>query len=195
MIERGALAGLNHLLQQQPWAAERLRPFAGQAVEFRCPPFPDLRLRIADSGLLDRAQAEAASALVVKLTPAALPFLLARDETARKQVEIEGSADLASTVDYLFRNLTWDVEEDLSRVFGDIVARRLASGGRAFAAWQGEAVLRLAENLAEYWTEEQPLLARPVDVENFCRNVDTLRDDVARLEKRIEHLSGPGKDR
>ncbi len=194
MIERGAISGLNHLLRQQPWAAERLRPFAGQAVEFRCPPFPDLRFKITDEGLLDRGRAEAASALVVKLTPGALPFLLARDETARKQVEIEGSADLASTVDYLFRNLTWDVEEDLSRVFGDIAAHRLAGGGRAFAAWQREAALRLAENLAEYWTEEQPLLARPADVENFCRNVDTLRDDVARLEKRIQQLSGSGKD-
>jgi len=195
MIERGAVAALNHLLTQQPWATERLRAFAGQGVEFRCPPFPDLCLVIMDDGLLDRAHAEAASALVVKLTPGALPFLLARDETARKQVEIEGSADLASTVDYLFRHLDWDVEEDLSRVFGDIVAHRLASGGRAFAAWQREAALRLAENLVEYWTEEQPLLARPADVETFCRNVDTLGDDVARLEKRIEHLSASGKGR
>jgi ubiquinone biosynthesis protein UbiJ len=195
VIESGALAALNHLLQQQPWAAERLRPFAGQAVEFRCRPFPDLRVRITDNGLLDRAPEEAASTLVVKLTPGALPFLLAHDQTIRKQVEIEGSADLASAVDYLFRNLTWDVEEDLSRVFGDIVAHRLASGGRTFAAWQREAATRLAENLAEYWTEERPLLARPAEVEQFCRDVDTLRDDVARLEKRIERLSGPGRTR
>ena len=88
MIERGALLALNHLLEQQPWAAERLKPFAGQAVEFRCPPFQDLRFAITDNGLLDRARAETASALVVKLTPGALPFLLARDETARKRVEI-----------------------------------------------------------------------------------------------------------
>src|SRR6267378_6376811 len=182
MIERGALVALNHLLEQQPWAAERLRPFAGQAVEFRCPPFPDLRFAITDNGLLDRAQAETASALVVKLTPGSLPFLLARDETARKQVEIEGSADLASAVDHLFRDLRWDFEDDLSKVFGDLVAHRLASGGRAFVAWQREAALRLAENLVEYWTEEQPLLARPADVAKFCRDVDTLRDDVARLE-------------
>jgi ubiquinone biosynthesis protein UbiJ len=195
MIERGALAGLNHLLQQQPWAAERLSAFAGQGVEFRCPPFPDLRLRITAAGLLDRAQADAASALVVKLTPGTLPFLLARDETARGQVEIEGSADLASAVDYLFRNLSWDVEEDLSRVLGDVVAHRLASGARAFAAWQREAALRLAENLVEYWTEEQPLLARSADVEHFCRGVDTLRDDVARIEKRVERLSGSSRNR
>jgi ubiquinone biosynthesis protein UbiJ len=193
MIERSALAALNHLLEQQPWAAERLRPFAGQAVEFRCPPFPDLRLRITDNGLLDRARAETESALVVKLTPGALPFLLARGEAARKRVEIEGSADLAGAVDYLFGHLSWDFEEDLSRVFGDIVAHRLASGGKALAAWQRDAALRLAESLAEYWTEEQPLLARPADVETFCRNVDALRDDVARIEKRVERLSSSGK--
>jgi len=152
-------------------------------------------LRITDNGLLGRALVETASALVVKIAPGALPFLLARDETARKQVEIEGSADLASAVDHLFRNLTWDFEEDLSKVFGDIIAHRLASSGRALAAWQRDAALRLAENLVEYWTEEQPLLARPADVDNFCRNVDTLRDDVARIEKRIEHLSASGKRR
>jgi len=39
-------------------------------------------------------------------------------------------------------------------VFGDLVAHRLASGGRAFAACSGEAALRLAENLVEYWTED-----------------------------------------
>jgi ubiquinone biosynthesis protein UbiJ len=193
MIERGAVAGLNHLLAQQPWAAERLRTFAGQSVEFRCPPFPDLRLRILDDGLLDPARGEAASTLVVKLKPGALPFLLARDEAALKEVEIEGSADLASTVQYLFRHLFWDLEEDLSRFFGDILAHRLVSQGKAFAAWQREAATRLAENLVEYWTEEQPLLARPADVEKFCRDVDTLRDDAARLEKRIERLAGPGE--
>jgi len=157
-------------------------------------PFPDLRLRITANGLLDSAQAETASALVVRLT-GHLPLLLARDETARKRVEIEGSADLAGAVDYLFRHLGWDFEEDLSRVFGDIVAHRLASGGKALAAWQGDTALRLAESFAEYWTEEQPLLARPRRRGEVCRKVDTLRDDVARLEKRIERLSDPRKGR
>jgi ubiquinone biosynthesis protein UbiJ len=193
MLERGAVAGLNHLLSRQPSAASRLRPFAGQTVEVRCPPFPDLRLTILESGLLDRAQGESASALVVKLKLGAVPLLLARDEAARGQIEIEGPADLADAVDALFRNLAWDIEEDLSTVFGDVVAHRLASGGKAFAAWQREAVLRLAENLAEYWVEEQPLLVRPDDAGKFGREVEALRDETARLEKRIERLESPGK--
>ena len=188
MFERGAAAGLNHLLAQQPWAAERLKAFAGQCAEFRCPPFPDLRFAILDSGLVEEAPEDAASALVVKLTPSALPLVLARDEAALKEIELEGSAELAAAVQHLFRHLAWDVEEDLSRLFPDVVAHRLAEGGRAFAAWQSEAATRLAENLAEYLTEEQPLLARPADVKKFSREADALREDAARLEKRIERL-------
>ena len=193
MLERGAVAGLNHLLSRQPLAAERLRPFAGQVVEIRCLPFPDLRLAIRESGLLDRAQEGTASVLVVKLRPGALPLLLARDEAARGQIEIEGPADLAGAVDTLFRTLVWDIEEDLSAVFGDVVAHRLALGGKALAAWRREAVLRFAENLAEYWVEERPLLLRPDDAEKFGREVEGLRDETARLEKRIARLELSGK--
>jgi len=193
MLERGAVAGLNHLLSQQSWAAERLRSFAGRSVEIRCPPFPELRLTILQSGLLERTSGETANALVIKLKPGALPLLLARDEKARGEIEIEGPADLAGAVDELFRNLGWDFEEDLSKIFGDVVAHRLASGGRAVAAWQREALQRLAENLAEYWVEERPLLVRAADAERFRRDAGALHDEVARLEKRIERLERPGK--
>jgi len=188
MIERGAVAALNHLLSQQPSAAERLAAFAGQGVEVRCPPLPDLRLLITEGGMVERAPAGAASALVVKLKPGALPLLLMGDESARSQVSIEGAADLAGTVDELFRTLRWDVEEDLSRVFGDVVAHRLASGGRELAGWQRDAMQRLAENLAEYWTAERPLLLRPADAERFRSDAASLQDEVARLEQRIERL-------
>jgi len=193
MINRGAVTALNHLLEQQPWATERLAPFAGRCVEFRCPPLPDLRLRILETGLLEGAAADADADLVLTLAPAALPLLVARDETVLRQIIIEGSAELASTFQHLFRHLTWDIEEDLSRLVGDVIAHRLVATSKAFAAWQREGASRFAENLAEYWVEEQPLLARPRDVEKFCGDVDALRDDVARFEKRVERLESAGK--
>lgn len=185
MIERSAIAGLNHLLAQQRWATERLAPFAGESVEFHCPPLPGLRLKILDTGLVEGTKDAAASALIVKLKPGGLPWLLARDEAALKQVGIEGSAELANAVQFLFRHLDWDIEEDLSTLVGDVLAHRLASAGRAFAAWQRAAATRLAESLAEYWTEEQPQLVRPADAARFSAGVAALRDDVTQLEKRI----------
>ncbi|HEY6862426.1 MAG TPA: SCP2 sterol-binding domain-containing protein [Burkholderiales bacterium] len=188
-LERAAQAALNHVLAQNPWACARLAAFAGRSVALRCPPFPELRLRILESGRVAAAGDADEASLTVTLTPAALPFLAARDEGALRHVAIEGSAELAETVRSLFANLSWDVEEDLSRLRGDVLAHRLAAGGEAFLRAQREAALRLGETLAEYWQDEQPLLARPEDVAAFCRAVDALRDDVERLEKRIDLLA------
>ena len=127
--------------------------------------------------------------LLVALQPGALPLLAMRDPRALSDVRIAGNAELAATVQALFRELRWDPEEDLSRVVGDAAAHQIARGARAFADANRDAALRLGQNLAEYWTEENPLLARPADVAAFCADVDRLRDDVARLEKRLELLA------
>ena len=126
--------------------------------------------------------------LTLTIKPGALPHLLSGSDALLQHVEISGNADLASTVQFLFRNLKWDFEDDLSRLVGDIAAHRIANTARDFFAWQKDALLRTGENLAEYWTEEQPLLARPEEVARFSRDVETLRDDVARLEARINRL-------
>ena len=70
-----------------------------------------------------------------------------------------------------------------------MLAHRMVEQGRRFAAWNREAAEKLAQNLAEYWIEEQPLLARPGDVRQFLTDVDQLRDDLARIEKRIGTLT------
>jgi ubiquinone biosynthesis protein UbiJ len=92
-------------------------------------------------------------------------------------------------VQYLFRHLRWDFEEDLSRVFGDALAHRMVEEGGRFAAWNREAAGKLAQNLAEYWTEEQPMLARPTEVRRFLADVSQLRDRLAQLEKRVGTLT------
>jgi ubiquinone biosynthesis protein UbiJ len=42
--------------------------------------------------------------------------------------------------------------------------------------------------LAEYWLEEQPLIAKKRHLEEFSTEVDALRNDVDRLAKRLEKL-------
>ena len=180
---------INHLLRSEEWARERLRPFAGKRVLIRAAPLPDLRLAVSAGGLVAAANADEAVELTLNIKPGALPHLLSGSDALLQHVEISGNADLASTVQFLFRNLKWDVEDDLSRVVGDIAAHRIANFGRDFLEWQKDALLRTGENLAEYWTEEQPLLARAEEVERFGRDVDTLRDDLARLEARLARLS------
>jgi ubiquinone biosynthesis accessory factor UbiJ len=180
---------LNHLLDAEAWARDKLKPYAGQCVEFRSPPLPALRLDILDTGLLRAAAQDAAPNLVVTIGPAALPASLRGEDALLREIGIEGNADLAGTVQYLFRHLRWDLAEDLSKVFGDVLAQRIVTEGRRFAAWNREAAEKLAQNFSEYWIEEQPLLARPAQVRQFLADADQLRDDLARLEKRIETLA------
>ncbi len=96
--------------------------------------------------------------------------------------------EFAQEISFLARNLDWDVEEDLSRVVGDVAAHRMVGAAREAASWGREASLRLAQGAAEYWTEEAPLIASRVKVESFVREVAELRDAAERLEKRIERL-------
>lgn len=188
MIGLPQVTALNHLLKGQDWARERLRPFAGKLVVFRLAPLPELGLRILDSGLVERSAKDAPADLTVTIQPAALPHLLARDESAMAQVELTGPVDLASTVQLLFRELSWDAEEDLSKLVGDVLAHRIAGAARDFTAWQREAALRLGQNVAEYLTEEKPLLAPGADVAAHARAVVSLDEECARLERRIEQL-------
>jgi ubiquinone biosynthesis accessory factor UbiJ len=189
MLPNPGIYALNHLLGAEASARDKLKPYAGQCVEFRNPPLPVLRLVILDSGLLAPAAEDAAPNLVVTIGPGALPAFARGEDALMREIGIEGNADLASTVQYLFRHLRWDVEEDLSHIFGDALAHRMVEGGKRFAAWNREAAGKLAQNFAEYWIEEQPLLARPADVRQFLAGVDQLRDDLARLEKRIDALT------
>lgn len=189
MLPHPGILALNHLLEAEAWARDKLKPYAGQCVEFRSPPLPALRLAILDTGLLGGAAEDAATSLVVTIGAGALPAFLRGEDALLREIGIEGNADLAGTVQYLFRHLRWDVAEDLSKVFGDALAERMVSEGRRFAAWNRETTEKLAQNFAEYWTEEQPLLARPAEVRRFLADADQLRDDLARLEKRVDILS------
>jgi len=177
---------LNHLLEAEPWARARLAPFAGDTVEVRSPPFPALRFVILPGGKLEAGGAD--PALTVTLKPGALFSLARGPEHFTRALEVTGDPGLASEVLALAQHLRWDVEEDLSRIFGDVAAHRLAEAGRAFAGWHRDAARRLVESLADYAVDEKRVLMARQEVEGFADAVARLRDAVERLEKRVRRL-------
>lgn len=188
MLDPAATAFINHLLHGAGWARDALKRFAGRSARFEVAPFA-LSLTVLENGEVARAAADAVPSATVRLTPGLMLRLSARDETAWREVEAAGDAEFITTLNHLARNLRWDVEEDLSRVFGDVAAHRMAQTGRTLQRWGEQAIENTGRSFAEYWTEEQPLIAGANDLEEFNRAVDRLRDDAAGLEKRIENLS------
>jgi len=143
---------------------------------------------IGESGEAVPAAADRAPDVTTQITPGLMLRFAARDQTVWNDITVEGDAQFAAALNGIARNLRWDVEEDLSRVFGDIAAHRMVDTGRKIAHWGSQGADNLTRSFTEYWTEERPLIARRLDVEQFNRDVDILRDDVARLEKRIDTL-------
>ena len=177
---------VNRLLEAAPWARQRLAPFAGHTLELRAAPLPTLRLQILEGGSV--ASAAADPTLTMTLKPDLLAALARGEEHALRAVEVQGDGRLAAQILVLARHLRWDVEEDLSRVFGDVVAHRLAEAARAFAAWHVDAARRLAGALVDYSTDETRLLVRRAELEHLAEPLAQLRDAIARLDKRLERL-------
>jgi ubiquinone biosynthesis protein UbiJ len=181
---------LNHVLAASPEAMQRLAPFAGERVEVRAPPLPALTFTILPDGRLEAGGAGAS--LVVTLKPELLPALGKGEEHLMRAVEVSGNAQLAAEVMWLVRHLREALpdiaEEDLSRLFGDVAAHRLAQGARDFMAWQADAARRLAGAFADYAIEETRMLVGRAEHDAFAAAVSRLRDAVERLEKRIAPL-------
>lgn len=183
MLNPPFIAAFNHLLAAESWARQALAPHAGKSARLSVPPF------YFDISVLPGGTVEPSGSVPetrIRATPSSL-FRTLNGELA--DVEIHGDVEFAKTLNFLFRNLKWDFEADLGKFTGDIVAHRAANAMTAFFSWQKEAALNLCGNLAEYWTEENPLLARADDVSRFVSDVDRIRDDTERLEKRLEKLS------
>ncbi len=177
----------NHLLAPAAWAREILTEHAGKVAVFEL--FP-LRVAVAvdPDGTLRAAPEGAAPSVTIRLTQATVLQILAEGEEAWRKANVQGDTEFAAAISKLAANLRWDVEEDLSRVFGDIAAHRMAEVGRSAAAWPKQAASSLAGNVAEFLTEEKHLLVTPLRAAEFVRDVDEMRDAVERLDKRIERL-------
>jgi ubiquinone biosynthesis accessory factor UbiJ len=177
---------LNRLLAAEPWARARLAPFAGETIELRNPPFPALRFGILPGGSVEPGGGE--PALTVTLGPGAIISLARGPEHFLRSLQVTGDAKLAAEVLILARHLRWDAEEALSSVVGDVAAHRVAQAGRAFAAWQADALRRLVQSLSDYAVDETRILLPQADQDAFAAALARLRDAVERLEKRVERL-------
>ncbi|MEO8626599.1 MAG: hypothetical protein ABI612_00655 [Betaproteobacteria bacterium] len=188
MLAWPGLAAINHVLRGADWARERLSLFSGSIVRIEVAPFATI-IRIETDGTLSEAAKGSVPIASVRLGPiTAARLLIMHEEAARKDVQVDGDAALASALTGVLTTIRWDVEEDLSRVVGDIAAHRIVDAASGFARWQASTAANLAQSVSEFITHERPMVASRDAVSDFVQAVDALRDDVERLEKRIEQI-------
>jgi len=179
---------LQHLVAQNAWAAPLLEPFAGKSMRLNVA-LASASLVILENGSLAVAGETNVPDATITISPSLLLRLMAKDESARQQIRIDGDTHLATELAKVFSHMRWDFEDDLSKLVGDVPANKIGSFSRHAATVVKETTANLAGMLSEYWQEEKPMLAKKRHVEQFNAEVDTLRADVERLEKRLNKLA------
>jgi len=184
LANSAAIAALNRMLAREAWAREKLAPFTGRSARFDAAPF-SITLNISENGTFSAA-GEEEPAVTVAVALSTLPLALTDPAAAMKDVRLAGDAEFAQALAFVLQNLRPEPEEELSRFVGDIAAQRIVGLLRLSASHWRDLAERMLDNTANYFVTEDPMLVPRAEVEAFNQDVDRLRDDVARLEKRIE---------
>ena len=124
---------LNHVLMQEPQAMERMVRQSGRVARVQWRQF-SLALLVTPAGLFNLAETDSAPDLcleVLDTNPIALAQAALRGD--KPGIRIEGDVQLAADLQWLADNVSWDVEEDLARVIGDVPAHTLANLARTAA--------------------------------------------------------------
>lgn len=178
---------INHVLDQNSWAQTRLAPFRGQVFSLSLGPFPQLLFRI-DEGSQLAAAPDAVPDVHISLSTEALTQLPFASERLLSSAKIEGSAEFGEALGFVFRHIKWDLEEDLSTIVGEVGAVRLVTALDFMKSWASDSHSRFSHSLVDFLTLESGALVPPLAASLFYDDVDQVRNDLSRLEKRVRAL-------
>lgn len=184
---------LNKLLQREGWARDRLSRHSGKTARFIVGSLK-MSLTVQAGGLVQASDPAVVPDVTLTIPGnrvAELPAVLhARDPALITELmHIEGDAGLAQLVSDLARDLRWDVEEDLSKLVGDMAARRLLQTGQMLVGGIQSSAMRLAGNVGEFLSEESRLMAsRPAFDEHVAR-LQGISAKLDGLEARVGRLA------
>ena len=186
-------AAINHCLQFDPDALQRVRALSGKVIGVE---LLGLNLKfylLPDSvGLQLRAECEGEVDVWLRGAPLSMMRMgLGGDQQKALfsgDVEIVGDTETGQCMRDIMNDLDLDWEEQLSKLVGDVVGHKIGNVVRGVADWANQTRSTVEQDVSEYLQEEVCLLPHREEVEPFLEAVDTLRDDVDRLEARVQRL-------
>ena len=180
---------LNRGLPRSPRAQQLCAELAGRRIAFEAPAMARLLVESTGNSLRVTCGNLPADAEVIggPLSLLALGGSTA-DAAARGEVEVRGDAELAQKFHELARLLKPDPEEELSVLIGDVAAHRLGRLARGALDWSRNAAATLLQDAGEYFSHERGDLVSRQEGEQFLRGVDALREDLDRIDARLELL-------
>ncbi len=104
-------------------------------------------------------------------------------------VTVDGDATVVQGFEQLFRHARPDVEAEVARLLGDLPAHFAIQAARTVFATGQRVFATVTRSSGEYLVEESRDVIGRDELAVFLHDVDRLRDDVARIEARIDQLA------
>jgi ubiquinone biosynthesis protein UbiJ len=190
-----ACRGVNHVLKAEPWAMGELARHAGKVILLKLP-IGKFYFELTPAGSLVSSTDDEPPSLELDVSAEAMSALAGSSgglrEQAMKSVKITGDADLAQLLGRLAGQIRWEYEEDLARIIGDAPANFAVRQGKKWVSAGKNAATDFVENVVEYVSEERKVFVHKRDFLIRKNELNTLRDAVDRIEKRIQILERKG---
>lgn len=185
-LPRNAFLGaLDRLLSTQPTLRARLATHAGKSARLDLP-LGGVAFTLGENGALAALAPETQPDSIITLPADVLMRLALGEREALRQARVEGDGVLAADISSALDAFDWALA--LRPLLGDIAAARVDQAIAGFGAWRAQAHAAIGAAVSEYAVHEAGLLASPPALDRFIAEVDSLRDDVARLEARLALL-------
>ena len=192
MLHSLSLPVINRALRDDPWAASRLAAFSGSSLRISMAERSLMRYTIEPDGLLAVHQAfgDDEPTLSIDLPGnAASLFLSHGRQGVIKAAKIRGNIDLANALNDVMDQIRPDPEAFLASKIGDIAAHRIMGLAQSLKQGAEQLAVRMKDQFTEHVAEGQSVIVPTPEVHTFIDSVSTLRNDVARLQQRIDRLT------
>jgi ubiquinone biosynthesis accessory factor UbiJ len=180
---------LNRNIEGSSIARTMCRRLQGKVLALKFEGIPiNIFLRAEGEQMILSSQSAVVANATLTGTPLAFMRLIGpQPENALRggSVHITGDAETAQNFSELLRLAGPDLEEELSRLVGDVPAHQLGQAARSVFGFARRAADTFAQNVSEFLQEESRDAPSRTEADEFATGVESLRDAVDRVEARI----------
>ena len=185
---------INRYLALDPEMLDKMAAFSGKVIKLEIIGISTPLYMLPDSnGMQIRTEHDGEADTILRGTPISL-FKMGLVSNAatlllKGDVEISGDTRLGHQFKNVFSQMDIDWTEPLAELVGDTLAYQIQQSGKKITGW-GRGVFESATmSFSEYLQEESRDAVTETELNIFNADVDQLRNDVDRLQAKINALS------
>lgn len=193
IISNVIVSGVNRYISADPERANELSQINGKTIKLYLKELnQNIILKINDLSVVELEEtADETDVEIIVSLKVLSDFMLGVDKESMLKngdLEIKGDAHVASVFQHTMKSIEIDWEDILSDYTGDAIAHHLGAGIRELHALRARMKENFRLDARDFLQDNLQVAVTKEEVDEFMRDVDTMRAQVERLEARLNRL-------